>query len=81
MARELEFLEKLLSRQKAHQMEEACRGGDEVPVGPTEFAASVGHMRRRQWQPNPVLLPGKSHGWRHLVGCSPWGREESDTTE
>ena len=36
---------------------------------------------RRQWQPAPVLLPGKSHGWRNLVGCSPWGREESDTTE
>ena len=29
----------------------------------------------------PVLLPGKSHGWRSLVGCSPWGRKESDTTE
>ena len=28
---------------------------------------------RRQWQPTPVLLPGKSHGWRSLVGCSPWG--------
>ena len=28
-----------------------------------------------------MLLPGKSHGWRSLVGCSPWGREESDTTE
>ena len=26
-----------------------------------------------QWQPTPVLLPGKSHGWRSLVGCSPWG--------
>ena len=37
--------------------------------------------RRRQWHPTPVLLPGKSHGWRSLVGCSPWGREESDTTE
>ena len=36
---------------------------------------------RRQWQPTPVLLPGKSHGQRSLVGCSPWGREESDTTE
>ena len=36
---------------------------------------------RRQWHPTPVLLPGKSHGWRSLVGCSPWGREESDTTE
>ena len=31
--------------------------------------------------PHSVLLPGKSHGWRSLVGCSPWGRQESDTTE
>ena len=38
-------------------------------------------QQRRQWQPTPVLLPGKSHGWRSLVGCSPWGREESDRTE
>ena len=37
--------------------------------------------RGRQWQPTLVLLPGNSHGWRSLVGCSPWGREESDTTE
>ena len=35
----------------------------------------------RQWHPIPVLLPGKSHGWKSLVGCSPWGRKESDTTE
>ena len=35
----------------------------------------------RQWHPTPVLLPGKSHGRRSLMGCSPWGREESDTTE
>ena len=38
-------------------------------------------IQRRQWHPTPVLLPGKSHGWRSLVGCSPWGRLESDTTE
>ena len=36
---------------------------------------------RRQWHPTPVLLPGKSHGWRSLAGCRPWGCEESDTTE
>ena len=30
--------------------------------------------RRRQWHPTSVLLPGKSHGWRSLAGCSPWGR-------
>ena len=38
-------------------------------------------FQRRQWHPTPVLLPGKSHGWRSLVGYSPWGRKESDTTE
>ena len=36
---------------------------------------------KRQWHPTPIFLPGKSHGWRSLVGCSPWGCEESDTTE
>ena len=36
---------------------------------------------RRQWHPTPILLPGKSLGRRSLVGCRPWGREESDTTE
>ena len=49
---------------------------------------ALGHLtssalmgRRRQWHPTPVLLPGKSYGWRSLVGCSPWGHEESDTTK
>ena len=36
---------------------------------------------RRKWQPAPVLLPGKSHGQRSLAGYSPWGRQESGTTE
>ena len=36
---------------------------------------------RRQWHPTPVLLPGKSHGQRSLVGCSPWGCQELDRTE
>ena len=36
---------------------------------------------RRKWQPSPVFLPGKSHGWGNLVGYSPWGRKESDMTE
>ena len=36
---------------------------------------------RRKWHPTPVLLPGKSHGQRSLVGYSLWRREESDTTE
>ena len=34
-----------------------------------------------QWHPTPVLLPGKSHGWRSLEGCSPWGLWGSDMTE
>ena len=37
--------------------------------------------RKRQWDPTPVLLPGKSHGLRSLVGCSPWGQGEVDTIE
>ena len=36
---------------------------------------------RRRWHPTPIFLPGKSHGRRNLVGCSPWGREQSDMTE
>ena len=36
---------------------------------------------RRKWQPTPIFLPGKSHGLRSLVGYSPGGRKESDTTE
>ena len=33
--------------------------------------------QRRQWHPTPVLLPGKPHGGRSLVGYSPWGRRVS----
>ena len=33
---------------------------------------------RWKWQPTPVFLPGEAHGWRSLVGCSPWGHRESD---
>ena len=42
--------------------------------------ATVG-LWRRKWQPTPVFLPGEFYGPRSLVGYSPWGREESDTTE
>ena len=45
------------------------------------LVGSHNNSRGRQWHPTPVLLPGKSHGLRSLVGCSPWGLEESDTTE
>ena len=50
------------------------------PQEPIKYSISL-LIRRRQWHPTPVLLPGKSHGRRSLVGCSPWGRQESDTTE
>ena len=44
---------------------------------PGEFHSPWGHkesdMTERLWHPTPVLLPGKSHGRRSLVGCSPWG--------
>ena len=47
----------------------------------TALPASRTQPWRRRWRPTPALLPGKSHGPRSLAGCSPWGREESDTTE
>ena len=46
-----------------------------------QLSSSSACRRRRHWQPTPVLLPGKSHGRRSLVGCSPWGLTESDTTD
>ena len=36
---------------------------------------------RREWQPTPLFLPGESHGPRTQAGYSPWGLDESDTTE
>ena len=62
-------------------------GGSEVK-GPACTAGDLGSIPglerfpwRREWQPTPVLLPGESHGQRSLVGYSPRGRKESDTTE
>ena len=46
-----------------------------------EMMTLITRGQRRQWHPTPVLLPGKSHGRRSLVGCSPWGCKGSDTTE
>ena len=63
------------------QREEGCRA---LPISQSEnFHNSSGTRKgwRRQWHPTPVLLPGKSHGRRSLVSCSPWGCEELDTTE
>ena len=58
---------------------------------PKNFSCKDGHNKgqkwygpnrsRRHWQPTLVLMPGKSHGQRSLVGCSPWDRKQSDTIE
>ena len=63
-----------------------CTPRPNLPVTPgvsrlPTFAFQSPKMWRRQWHPTPVLLPGKSHGRRSLVGCSLWGRWELDTTE
>ena len=55
--------------------------GKKVTSKTYQFCGTVDRYRRRQWHPTPVLLPGESHERRSLVVCSPWGREESDTTE
>ena len=52
-----------------------------IYISPGSFVVFSLTFQRRQWHPTPVLLPGKSHGRRSLVGCSPWGHKESDTTE
>ena len=53
-----------------------------LQCGRPGFSPWVGKIPwRRKWQPTPVLLPGKSHGQRSLVGYSPWGCRESDMTE
>ena len=51
------------------------------PAPYRDYVVSHFKRRRRQWHPTPVLVPGKSYGRRSLVGCSPWGRKESDTTQ
>ena len=52
-----------------------------MAAGSSVYSIPVAREWRRRWHPTPVLLPGKSRGWRSLVGCSPWGREESDMTD
>ena len=47
----------------------------------TSYSLNLLNVLLRRWHPTPVLLPGKYHERRSLMGCSPWCREESDTTE
>ena len=54
-------------------------------TGDTRDAGLIPRLGRfsggEKWQPTPAVLPGETHGQRSLVGCSPWGCEESDVTE
>ena len=62
-------------------------GGSEVKAsawnagGPGSIPGLGRSPGEGNWQPTPILLPGESHGGRSLVGYSPWGHKESDTTE
>ena len=58
--------------------EHVCTTSVQDPV--FNLGVNILMRRRRQWHRTPVLLPGKSHGRRSLVGCSPWGCWESGTT-
>ena len=58
-----------------------CKKQVNFQQGRSFLSFSFEGIWRRQWHPTPVLLPGKSHGQRSLVGCGPWGHEELDTTE
>ena len=53
----------------------------EPPGKPNNTEVGSLSLRRGRWHPTPVLLPGEPHGRRSLVGCSPWCREESGTTD
>ena len=46
-----------------------------------QICVDLHYPTQRQWHPTPVLLPGKSHGRRGLVGCRPWGHKQSEMTE
>ena len=63
----------LRSKQSTHEYKRRRRGGFYLWVGEIPW--------RRKWQPTPVFWPGEIHGQRSLVGSSPWGLKESDTTE
>ena len=57
-------------RDKKAFLSEQCKEAEEN----NKLGKTSDPFWRRQWHPTPVLLPGISHGWRSLVGCSPWGR-------
>ena len=71
----------MLSKGGEMQLVPICLQEQLIDIRKMEIHPRQSVKQRRQWHPTPVLLPGKSRGWRSLVGCSPWGCEESDMTE
>ena len=55
--------------------------GIKLESSSNKIFAELGEMMEKATAPTPVLLPGRSHGQKSLVGCSSWGRKESDMTE
>ena len=71
-----------LQQQKRLSCSQNCHAGEQLfSHSKVSNAFLQSNLPGNQWHPIPVLLPGKSHGWRSLVGRSPWGRKESDTNE
>ena len=61
---------------------ENVHGGAKKETKARDYKDGVERFRHvSKWQPAPALLPGKSCGWRSLIGYSPLGHKESDTTE
>ena len=82
------LLEKLLGRRGRRDTVNDCWQHEWIPCMArlcwhhTDLNPWVGKILwRRKWQPTPVLSPGKSHGWKSLIGYSLWSRKESDTIE
>ena len=74
---------KSLTRLKQLSMKHACQNIPNTCVAKKAQRFMVGYewIGRSQWHPTLVLLPGKSHGRRSLVGCSPWGLTELNMAE
>ena len=70
-----------MKRQKDMTLEGEPPKSEGVQSATGEEQRVITNSSRRKWQPTPVLLPGKSHGRRSLVGYSSWGCKELDTSE
>ena len=71
---ELRLLGPHAATTEAHALQQDLPLQREALTSKLESSPLWQQLEKRQWHPTPVLLPGKSHGRRSLVGCSPWGR-------